>query len=67
MRLSGGNEVARAIEIGAPDRILIRRPKNGGEVNDCRDALDGLLQRIRIEQVTLHTRGSSRNFLARPH
>jgi hypothetical protein len=67
MRLSGGDEVARAVEIGPPDIVLILCPKDGGKVNDCRGALDGLLQRIRIEQVTLHACGPGRNFLARPH
>jgi hypothetical protein len=67
MRLSHGNQVARAVEIGSPDIVLILRPKNGSKVNDCRDALDSLLQRIRIEQVALHARGSGRNSLARTH
>ena len=47
--------------------LAIGRPKDGSKVNDRRDALHGLLQRIRVEQVTLYARSSRRNFLARPH
>jgi len=59
-----GDQVFRAIEIGSPDVILILSPENRGKMNDCRNALDGLLQRIRIEKIAFHRRGSSGNFAA---
>jgi hypothetical protein len=67
MLLCRGDKVARAVEIGSPDIVLILSPKNRRKVNDRRDAFDGAPQRIRIEQVALHARGSDRNFLARSH
>jgi hypothetical protein len=67
MRLRSGNEIARAVEIGAPNRIGIRSSQNRGKVHDRRDALHGLLQRIGVEKVALQGRGSSRKFLARPY
>ena len=51
-----GDQVFRAIEIGPPDVILILSPKNGGKMNDRRNALYGLLQRIRIRKIAFHSR-----------
>ena len=46
-----GDQVFRAIEISPPDVILILSPKNRSKMNDRRNALYGLLQRIRIEKI----------------
>jgi hypothetical protein len=62
-----GDQVFRAIKIGSPDIILILSPEDRGKMNDCRNTLHGLLQRIRIEKIAFHKRGSSGNFLTRPY
>jgi hypothetical protein len=62
-----GDQVFRAIEIGSPDVILILSPENRGKMNDRRNALHGLLQRIRIEKIAFHGGRSGGNFLARPY
>jgi hypothetical protein len=62
-----GDQVFRAIEIGSPDVILILSPENRGEMNDCRNVLHGLFQRIRIEQIAFYRCRSSGKFLAPPY
>ena len=62
-----GDQVFRAIEIGSPDGILIPSPENGGKMNDRRNALHGLLQRIPIQKIAFDGTSSSGDFLARPY
>ena len=62
-----GDQVFRAIEISPPDIILVLSPENRGKMNDRRNTLDGMLQRIRIEKIAFHGDRSGGNFLARPY
>jgi hypothetical protein len=62
-----GDQVFRAIEISPPDVILILSPENRSEMNDRRNALDGLLQRTRIQKIAFNASSSSGNFFARPY
>jgi hypothetical protein len=62
-----GDQVFRAIEIGSPDVILILSAENRGKMNDRRNALHGLLQRIRMEKIAFYRRRSSGNFFAWPY
>ena len=67
MCFRSGYQVFRAIEISPPDVILILSPKNRGKMNDRRNALCGLLQRIRFEKIAFHGCSSGGNFLSRPY
>ena len=51
MRPGGRDEVTRSLEVGAPDQVGVGRAKHRGEMDDRRDAGDGLDQRGGIEDI----------------
>jgi len=67
IRFRSGDQIFCAIEISPPDLIVILSPENRGKMNDRRNSLYGLLQRIRFEKIAFHASGSSGNFLAGPY
>lgn len=51
MGLDGGDQVARAVAVGPPDRVLVLGAEQGGQVDDGVDALDGRRKRVGVGEV----------------
>ena len=57
VRFSGSDQIARAVQVGFPDGVLVVSAKERREVNDRLDALEGLRKGVGILEVPTHGRG----------
>ena len=54
VRLDGLDQVAGAVEVGPPDRVVVGRAEERREVDDRVDALHRLAERARVAEVAAH-------------